>query len=122
MTERERLVELLEQKSCAFAPCDNECNGCHNVEMYDDQIEAIADHLLANGVIVPLFKPIAVMTDGTEFNTDVYCPYCGTNLSGLYGEEPPNIISCYVCGEYLDDTKSITKAEAEKALAERSKT
>lgn len=52
MNARERLIELLEQKSCAFVPCENECHGCRNVEMYDDQIEAMADHLLANGVVV----------------------------------------------------------------------
>lgn len=49
---RDRLIELLEQKSCAYMPCDRECGECHNVEMYDDSIESIADHLLANGVIV----------------------------------------------------------------------
>lgn len=31
------------------------------------------------------------------------------------------IIQCYQCGEYLDNRKIITKEEAEKALAERSK-
>lgn len=83
--------------------------------------EKVADHLLANGVIVPPCKPIPVMCAENELNTDVYCPHCGVNLSGLYGEEPTNIIQCYVCGEFLDNTKAITKEEAEKALAERSK-
>ena len=66
-------------------------------------------------------KPIGVMASEDELNTDVYCPYCGTNLSGLYGEEPTKIIQCYGCGNYLDNTKLITKEEAEKALAERAK-
>jgi hypothetical protein len=44
---RDRLIELLKQKACPFAPCDRECGECKNVEMYDDSIESIADHLLA---------------------------------------------------------------------------
>ena len=53
---RDRLIELLKQKACHYVLCDNECGGCKNVEMYDDSIESIADHLLANGVIVPPVK------------------------------------------------------------------
>ncbi len=53
---RDRLIELLKQKSCVYVPCDNECGGCKNVEMYDDSIESIADHLLSEGVIVPPCK------------------------------------------------------------------
>ena len=53
---RDRLIELLKQKSCVYVPCDNECGGCKNVEMYDDSIESIADHLLSEGVIVPPVK------------------------------------------------------------------
>lgn len=63
-------------------------------------------------------KPIGVMSDGNEFNTDVYCSYCGTNLSGLYGDEPTEIIQCYNCGKFLDNTKIITKESAEQALKE----
>lgn len=81
-----------------------------------DSAEFIADYLLENGVVVLSNKPIGVMSDGNEFNSDVYCPYCGTNLSGLYGDEPTKIIQCYQCGNYLDNTKIITKEEAEQAL------
>lgn len=57
MTERERLIKLIEQCSCHYSPpCTGECGECHNVEMYDWNIEHIADHLLANGVIVPPCK------------------------------------------------------------------
>lgn len=113
MTDRERLIELI----CESIQTD-ECIG-HCNHPYCGKCEHLADHLLANGVIVPPCKPIGVMSDGNEFNTDVYCPYCGTNLSGLYGEEPTRIIQCYACGEFLDNRKIITKEEAEKALAER---
>lgn len=78
--------------------------------------EQIADHLLANGVIVPPHKPINVMR--IEDSTDVCCPYCETILSGLYGEEPTDIIQCYVCGAFLDNTGAITREEAERSLKE----
>lgn len=54
---RDRLTELIKQKSCVYVPCDNECGGCKNTEMYDDSIDSLADHLLTNGVIVP---PVAM--------------------------------------------------------------
>jgi len=83
---------------------------------FEFNANVIADYLLENGVVVLSNKPIGVMSDGNEFNSDVYCPYCGTNLSGLYGDEPTKIIQCYQCGNYLDNTKIITKEEAEQAL------
>lgn len=53
---RDRLIELLKRKSCEYVLCDGDCGGCKNVEMFDDSIESIADHLLAAGVIVPPCK------------------------------------------------------------------
>lgn len=64
MTERERLIELIEHCSCHYSPpCTSECYECNNVEMYDREIEHIADHLLANGVIVPPCKVGDVVYD-----------------------------------------------------------
>lgn len=48
-------------------------------------------------------KPIPLMKDKNPFNSDVYCPYCGTNLSGYYGNAPQSIIQCFNCGEFLID-------------------
>lgn len=64
-------------------------------------------------------KPMSLVTDGNSFNTDVYCPYCGTNLSGYYGDAPQYIIQCFNCGEFLDNTKSVTYEEFQKELKER---
>lgn len=36
--------------------------------------EWLADYLLQHGVVV-------LQRDGNEFNLDLYCPYCGMNLS-----------------------------------------
>lgn len=106
MTDRERLIDLM-------------------IEAKRTEPEAgsftdyLADYLLEHGVIVLSHKPKPLLKDKNPFNTDVYCSYCGTNLSGYYGNEPNSIIQCFICGEFLDNTKSISREEAEKALKER---
>ena len=108
---RERLIELIYkgiQKHEA------------EIENYVVPIqEWLADYLLTNGVIVPPYKPFPVVLSEDENNSDVFCPFCDTNLSGHYygGDyEPPKIIPCFECGTWLDGTKTITKEEAERAL------
>jgi hypothetical protein len=107
-SERKRLVELIDE-------CCKEELGAN---LNKDILEKFAKHLLDNGIVVPKCNPIGVMTDGNEFNSDVYCPYCGNNLSGLYGDEPTPIIQCYGCGKFLDNTKTITREEALAKLKE----
>lgn len=120
MTERERLVELIDyilehpEKTCL--QFHSGCSGCKYEELDDCKSDRIADYLIANGVIVPTHKPIGVAPNRDKFISDVYCPYCDALLSGYYGDDPPQIITCYKCGEYLDCTKLITKEEAEQAL------
>lgn len=51
---------------------------------------------------------------------DAYCPYCNINLSGYYGDNnAPDILPCFNCGQWLDNTKYMTEEEAEQALKER---
>lgn len=61
--QRERLVELLKEiyPKTRYIPME-ECR------------EKTADYLLQNGVVV-------LARDGNNFNHDVYCPYCGNNLT-----------------------------------------
>lgn len=98
---RDRLIELIEK-------------------WYKDfPTEYLADYLLESGVIVPSYKPFPVVMSEDENNSDVFCPFCDTNLSGNYygGDyEPPKIITCFGCGTWLDGMKAITKEEAEQAL------
>ena len=109
----DRLIELIKQ---ADDKCGHtSCGECGRFGTEDDcLIGLIADYLIENGVIVPPHKPINVMR--IEDSTDVCCPYCETILSGLYGEEPTDIIQCYICGAFLDNTGAITREEAEQAL------
>lgn len=136
MNERERLKELLEQKSCAFVPCENECHGCHNVEMYDDQIEALADYLLANGVLCPSCKvgdtvyingcfggvaephKINFMTVRiSKFKTAIFFE------ADLLDEDGnPTGSDCSFWDHYIGESVFLSREEAEKKLAERTDT
>ena len=76
--------------------------------------ERVADHLLAEGVIVPSNKPLPLIDEGDR----VLCPICETDLMGCYlgYEESPTVITCYGCGAWLDSTKAVDREEAERAL------
>ena len=77
----------------------------------------IADRLLAEGVIVPPYKPLPLVDEGDE----MLCPICGKDLMGCYfDDESPTVVTCYGCGAWLDNTKAVTREEVEKALEERS--
>ena len=54
MVDRDRLIELLKDQNCQSPMiCDEKCKYAHSKSCYE---ERIADHLLANGVIVPPCK------------------------------------------------------------------
>lgn len=124
MTERERLIELLKNaKLCSYTFGD---------QYSDSTIGKIADHLLANGVIVPPCK----------VGDDLYYPWVYGGTSGIAILEA-DAIKSYVQGRSMVFFKNpesdmrmqsyfreedfgrivfLTREEAEKALAERSKT
>lgn len=66
-----------------------------------------------NAVILP-YKPRPMLKDRNPNNLDVYCPECGTNLSGYYGEERLPIVTCFFCGEILDPCKATTGTNGER--------
>lgn len=121
MTEREKLIELLNEarRKCTGSQRCLDCVGYGNGAECINHLSA--DYLLENGVLVPPYKPFPLVMD--ENSADVLCPFCDTDLSGYYcgrDYEPPKIVPCFECGTWLDWTKAITREEAEKALAERS--
>lgn len=54
-----------------------------------------------------------VKQDGIN-NSDVYCPECGTNLSGYYPCCEISVVPCVECGAILDTHKSIPLSEWKK--------
>mgnify|MGYP003400053873 CR=1 FL=1 len=121
MTDKDRLIELLDNFGDDISFCDickrpsEDCDACKN--------EQLADHLLANGVIVPPCK----------VGTKVYIAYVehisqvfdGSLLS--YSLDAAHLwFNChYTCGlniwhpiEDFGKTVFLTKEEAEQALKE----
>ena len=69
------------------------------------------------GRCVVLNMPRKPLVWGDDDQNACLCPYCGRDLMGIpYGERM--VLQCPECGQYLDVTKIITRAEAETALRE----
>lgn len=114
---RERLIELI--KEVKYTPFKDGCGLDVSVEhqLPDHAFEAIADRLLAEGVVVPICKvgDKVYQTDGIRIyeSTIREITYCTNNVL-IYDTEK-------VCFDKTAIHKSIflTKEEAEQALAER---
>lgn len=94
---------------------------------YADRKHAAGHNDLANGILKAVsyirnnitrvnavelpYIPTPFLKDNNPCNTDVYCPECGTNLSGHYGSEPVPIITCFECGEIINPYKALTQDE-----------
>jgi endogenous inhibitor of DNA gyrase (YacG/DUF329 family) len=64
---------------------------------------------------VVLDMPRKPLVWGDDDQDTCLCPDCGKDLMGIpYGERM--VLQCPECGQYLDATKAITRAEAEEAL------
>ena len=62
------------------------------------------------GRCVVLNMPRKPLVWGDDEKNTCLCPYCGKDLMGIpYGERM--VLQCPECGQYLDATKVITRAE-----------
>ena len=122
MTERERLIELLMQ-----GELEADRRGVLLCSQSKWKAEIMADFLLENGVIVP---PVKVET--TVYYTDSYRHLIKPlEIIGFEVDYTKRICKYYCSGgDYtpawlkpaeMDKTIFLTREEAEKALAERSK-
>lgn len=111
MTEKERLIKLI--KSGSQYICEQ-----------DSLVEHIADHLLANGVIVPPCKfgdMMYVPIEKTSFVLKTKVLAIGVDEDGDFVINPheyPDDVFC-VSGVNIGKTVFLTKEEAEKVLKER---
>lgn len=110
MTERERFIELLKDGGVRGFP----------------YVNALADHLLANGVIAPPVKIGQTVYDyaGRECVVfGIHFFYEGINVFATERiEYNGRRIHTTHSFDKIDETVFLTREEAEKALAERSKT
>lgn len=95
MIDREKLIAMLGQCSCIYSPpCTGECGECNNVEMYDEEIAHIADHLIANGVVV------------REKGEWKVAHIIGEQLFA-YDPFEYDVFMCSVCGEEADVSQAL---------------
>lgn len=122
---RDRLVELIKQKSCVYTLCDKECSGCGNIEMYDSDIESIADHLIENGVIVlpcDVGDTVYYLDGSIIVESKVHC----ISFGGRYGDYKGGQIHIYdsdkdnitVKLDNFGKTVFLTRDQAEQKLKE----
>lgn len=75
------------------------------------------------GRVVILNSPrMPVVTGLSAHNTDVYCPHCKKNLSGIIGDEwieDQMVLQCPVCGTYLDATQMSERYAEDPAYEEK---
>lgn len=109
MADRERLIDILGELDC------------------DHSSAYVADHLLANGVIVPPCKQRDTIYDISEFIDGTPAPEMYeiyVDCISLESNETGKTIFCIDGLEYYYEdfgkTVFLTREEAEKALAERS--
>ena len=68
------------------------------------------------GRLVMLDMPRKPFAWGDDEHETCLCPDCGEDLMGLYDGERM-VLQCPACGQYLDATKAITRAEADAVLS-----
>jgi hypothetical protein len=130
---RDRLIELIgeyhahPERFCPRMETDQPCSGCKYDLGFDcDQYGKLADHLLANGVIVPpvelgsrhkVYYPVKCTTVILE--TKVYGIGVDEDGNTILNpiEYPEKVIS--MIGVVLGKDVFLTREKAEKALAER---
>lgn len=125
MTERERLIELLHDATFGVNK--------HTLadHLKKETVEAVADYLLANGVIVPpcnvgdtVYYPWTYDgQSGVAINKvdsiNVYCKHLTIVIVDDWRSDMPMPI-CFDTDDF-GKTVFLTREEAEKALAERSR-
>ena len=130
---KDRLIELFQQADKKYSDtkqCEN-CVGFGNGNECVDHL--IADHLLANGVIVPPVKVgqtvwIVTHSYNVEETDDELKVYeCRVSNITFYSDGEHQIrlyhgdifVACYIRAVDIGKTVFLTREEAEKALAER---
>lgn len=124
MNDRERLIELMQTP----ITITNGVTTVGEIKMSFTEAKFIADHLLANGVIVPLCKvgDMVYIIDEPDFEDDyvlgVQVSAVGRDIGGVWValDLPLGFKrSGYIGATEIGRTIFLTKEEAEQALKER---
>lgn len=99
------MIPKIEKRVCeAFLTL---CEGQPHLKSVEDLFRAYQEER----VVILNAPRVPVEAGNDESDTDVYCPICKANLSGVMGDEwieGKQVFQCHNCGTYLDDTKIST--------------
>ena len=130
---RDRLIELIQSKSCdsiAYTECmkktSTDCEQiCRRIPIELEDCEKLADHLLANGVVVPPVKvnQTVYVIDRADVQRpikekivlEIQCGYSGDSF--VLQDTPFRLRRAYNFGE-INKTVFFTREEAEQKLKE----
>ena len=123
---RDRLIELIGSKVCEdYSPtCDEwQPHSCEKCFANDCRIGELADHLIANGVIVPPCKMGDKLYRIFTMESDAIPPWVGSDPETVkrIGVATQNILGNWNVFpmEYFGKTVFLTREEAENALKAR---
>lgn len=122
---KERLVELMSTIPCDNKKCGYECNGkCVGDFDWSCQKKALAEHLLANGVVVPPLKIGQELWD-IHYNKPrkwevVYLGYNGKewHINIHWWKDRHNFKTLSITYSFVGKMWYLTREEAEKKLKE----
>ena len=119
--QKERLVELLKKGSCysedddvCFNKSVNDCIACGKAMLEFEECEKLADHLLANGVIVPLLQTgqtVYRVSNNKMWEVKIWkIEICGKTVSYIDNYDKSFL------NKHIGKGVFLTKEEAEQAL------
>lgn len=126
---KDKLQELIRQKSCFYVGCSGDCCNCPDkYAVLEDDVERIANHLLVNGVIVPPIKIGQTVYVISRYYGGFWRTHeCRIDSLTIYEKhmfmtlfDSDNLDFGIEISE-IGKTVFLTKEEAEKALAEKNK-
>jgi predicted house-cleaning noncanonical NTP pyrophosphatase (MazG superfamily) len=95
-------------------------NGAELIRKLNKEFAELAKAKTDERLAILSTPKIPLVESDDPMDTDVYCPACGESLSGGWPEYHTDqgwaMCQCFYCGQSIDDTKVITRAEAESAL------
>lgn len=121
---RDRLIELLQKRSCFYNKCKGSCSNCDYVPIADVDFDNLADYLIANGVIVPPCKVgdmvyFVLEDDKTEEGKFISKQQINdVSTKGIFVSDSLSEENCNDFIPYSDFGKSVSlsEEEAERAL------
>lgn len=121
---RDRLIELLQKRSCFYnkSKCNSRCSNCDYVTIDDNDIGKLADHILANIVVVLPYEEgqlVYVLRSKTLNGKNLYLKKEIISHYRIFKDRAYMVFESgglSVCDNLWKETVFLTEEEAERAL------